>query len=114
MEQSYAAFIELDDNRFCQLVLCLPQSKIGYTYPEVYVCLKVNDSLRYVHFDFYLSKMTFSDEKTFMQYYVYSPKLTDEIFRSIQLFPMSLNEFTNVLYDEIKQYVEVYNAKNNT
>lgn len=40
--ENYSAFITTANGPI-QIVVSLPQSKIGYTYPELYMCTRLKD-----------------------------------------------------------------------
>ena len=82
MLSTYHTFIDTD-NINCQVVLNLPQSKIGYTYPELWFCIPKKGRLHYIKVDLTIYRGFDMGEKEFLQSYTNSPELTDEVMKEI-------------------------------
>ena len=83
-----------------QIVITLPQSKIGYTYPEVYLCMpQKNGPLEYTYIDIATGTAWKSDAETFMPLYVSADLLTEEKFKELGIFKGTLQETAEALIE---------------
>ena len=83
-----------------QMAIALPQSRIGYAYPEIYVCIPQKDgSLKYVYIDVITGHAWKCDGKTFMDYYVNAEPLTEEKFNELHLFKGTMQETAKAMID---------------
>lgn len=83
-----------------QIVITLPQSKIGYTYPEVYLCVpQKNGSLKYTYIDIATGTAWKSGAKTFIPLYVSADLLTEEKFKELGIFKGTLQETAEALIE---------------
>lgn len=103
MNIAYKACVQIDDQRSCQIVIRLPQSTIGYTYPELYWCAPTPKGLRYWFLDLLLGRESVASEEVFLHHYVASEELTEETFRAMNLFTCTLRELAETLYEGAQQ-----------
>ena len=97
--EKYAACIYTSEVSI-QIVITLPQSKIGYTYPEVYLCVpQKNGSLKYTYIDTTTGTAWKSDAETFMPLYVDADPLTEEKFKELGIFKGTLQETAEALIE---------------
>ena len=94
----YAACIDTSDASI-QIVIALPQSKIGYTYPEVYLCIPQKHGLKYTYIDIATCAARKSDAETFMPLYVDADLLTEEKFKELGIFKGTLQETAEALIE---------------
>lgn len=82
MLSKYHTFI--DTNKInCQVVLNLPQSKIGFTYPELWFCIPKKGRLNYIKVDLTIYRGVDMSEETFLNAYINSEELTDEVMQEV-------------------------------
>lgn len=90
--ENYSAFITTANGPI-QIVVSLPQSKIGYTYPELYMCTRLKDgTLKYVWADLTTKLIQHCEPSDFMEHYVNGTPLTEENFAELGIFNCSLQE----------------------
>lgn len=98
--ESYSAFIDVQDTKGMQMAIALSQSKIGYAYPEIYVCVPQQDgSLKYIYIDAITSRAWKCDEGTFMDYYMHAEPLTEEKFNELHLFTGTMQETAKAMIE---------------
>lgn len=98
--KTYKAFVQVDDRRSCQLVIMLPQSKIGYTYPELYWCVPTPQGLCYRYMDIITRTVWKADEAEFLRAYTDGEELTEDIFKELGIFRCSMKELAGSIYDQ--------------
>ena len=97
--EKYAACVSTSEISI-QIVVTLPQSKIGYAYPEVYLCMPhKNGPLKYVYIDIATGTAWKSDAETFIPLYVDADLLTEEKFKEIGIFKGTLQETAEALIE---------------
>ena len=94
--EKYAACIDTS-NASIQIVIALPQSKIGYAYPEVYLCIPQKHGLKYTYIDTATGTAWKSDAETFIPLYVDADLLTEEKFKELSIFNGTLQETAEAL-----------------
>ena len=82
MLSTYHTFVDTDKIN-CQVVLNLPQSKIGYTYPELWFCIPKKGRLNYIKVDLTIYRGFDIPEKEFLDKYINSEELTDEVMQEV-------------------------------
>lgn len=101
--EKYAACIDTSDASM-QIVITLPQSKIGYTYPEVYLCMPQKDgSLEYTYIDIATGTAWKSNAETFIPLYVGADLLTEEKFKELGIFKGTLQETAEALIEMFRE-----------
>ena len=101
--EKYAACIDTSDASI-QIVIALPQSKIGYTYPEVYLCMpQKNGPLKYTYIDTTTCTAWKSDAETFIPLYVDADLLTEEKFKELGIFNGTLQETAEALIEMFRE-----------
>ena len=100
----YKTFIDIDEHRLLQMVICLPQSKIGYTYPEIYLCApkRGTKELTYIKFDVVLGAAWKTDDKTFIPLYMKGEELTEEKFKELNIFKCDLKTIAEAFYEAMQ------------
>ena len=97
--EKYAACVSTSEVSI-QIIITLPQSKIGYAYPEVYLCVpQKNGSLKYTYIDTATGTAWKSDAETFMPLYVGADLLTEEKFKELGIFKGTLQETAEALIE---------------
>lgn len=88
--ENYSAFIDTTHGPI-QITISLPQSKIGATYPELYLCTRLKDgSLKYVWIDLTTKLIQDCDPADFMEHYTNGKPLTEDSFTKLGIFNCSL------------------------
>lgn len=101
--EKYAACVNTSEVSI-QIVITLPQSKIGYTYPEVYLCVpQKNGSLKYTYIDIATVTAWESDAETFIPLYVDADLLTEEKFKELGIFKGTLQETAGALVEMFQE-----------
>ena len=101
--EKYAACIDTSEASV-HIVITLPQSKIGYTYPEVHLCIPQKDgSLEYTYIDIATVTARKSDAETFMPLYVGADLLTEEKFKELGIFKGTLQETAEALVEMFRE-----------
>ena len=101
--EKYAAWVSTSEVSI-QIVVTLPQSKIGYTYPEVYLCMpKKNGPLGYTYIDIVTGTAWKSDAETFIPLYVDADLLTEEKFKELGIFKGTLQETAEALIEMFRE-----------
>ena len=101
--EKYAACVNTSESSI-QIVITLPQSKIGYTYPEVYLCTpQKHGSLKYAYIDITTGTAWKSDAETFIPLYVHADLLTEEKFKEIGIFKGTLQETAEALIEMFRE-----------
>lgn len=85
---------EKDGNEIT-LIIRLPQSKIGFTYPDA--LLRINDDCYYM--DFYLSTVMRSDIETCQNWLEHAEPVDNEKFKELKVFNIGLDELCDYLYN---------------
>lgn len=100
--EKYAACIDTSEVSI-QIVIALPQSKIGYTYPEVYLCMPQKHGLKYTYIDTTTGTAWESDAETFIPLYVHADLLTEEKFKELGIFKGTLQETAEALVEMFRE-----------
>lgn len=100
--EKYAACIDTSEASI-QIVITLPQSKIGYTYPEVYLCMPQKNGLKYTYIDTTTCTVRESDAETFIPLYVGADLLTEEKFKELGIFKGTLQETAEALVEMFRE-----------
>ena len=101
--EKYAACVSTSEVSI-QIVIALPQSKIGYTYPEVYLCMpQKHGPLGYTYIDVATGTAWKSDAETFIPLYVDADLLTEEKFKELGIFKGTLQETAEALIEMFRE-----------
>lgn len=96
--ERYSACVDAFESSI-QIVITLPQSKSGYTYPEVQLRVPQKDgSLKYVSICFTNGSICKSGAETFIYDYLSAKPLTKEKFKELDIFNGTLDDVAKTLF----------------
>lgn len=95
------------EDKLIQIMITLPQSAIGITYPELHYCTpdKSRSTLEYGCLDLTLNVFIKTDQDNFLKLYSddSARTLTPEVFNALGLFNVSLDELAARLLQAVNK-----------